>query len=684
MTSEIRPINLDDDLTYIKGIGPTLSQAFKTLGIETVRDLIYFAPRRYDDYSNLLKVKEFKPGLISAKLTINNINAKYVRRGLHITEALGSDESGSVKLVWFNQPYRAKNIKTNISYYVSGKFGLSSGRMLIVNPALEVESDFPINTNGILPIYKTNKNLTVNQIRKSIRAVYGHNFKVDDYMPSVIIKEEKLISLADALKNLHFPKSTLDLTNARLRLSFDEIFALSLVSFKNREILKKEHANVVDIDVELAKKFIKKLPFDLTDSQRAVIWQIYLDLAKESPMNRLLEGDVGSGKTVVALMSALMVMNKGWQVAFLAPTEVLAKQHANTIFKLLKGLGLEKQVGLLVGSMSASQKKMVKEKLAKKEILLIVGTHALLESDVSLSRLALLIVDEQHRFGVNQRKVLQRNAKTTPHLLTLSATPIPRSLALTFFGELSISRLSEKPFKSTEITTEIVAESNINHVYDVIEKQIKDGHQVFVVCPLIIQNESKSRRKDVYSVYDELKEVFPRFKLGLLHGKLSADEKDKVLSDFVSKKLDLIVSTTVIEVGVDVPNATVMAIFDSESFGLAQLHQLRGRVGRGESSSYCFLIGDEDISKNERMNSLVKLTNGFELAEVDLKIRGPGAFYGLSQHGLSDLRFTEFSNLDYIKRVKKIAQQFFKTFHLSDFKQLDDKVSELASIRTLD
>ncbi len=684
MSEMFSSINLDDNLSLIKGVGPSLSNNFKTLNINTVRDLIYYAPRRYDDYSELLKVKQFKPGLISAKLTINNVSGRYVRRGLHITEALGSDETGSVRLVWFNQPYRVKNIKNGVVYYVSGKFGLSSGRMLIVSPAIEIESDFPINTNGILPVYKTNKNLTITQIRRSIRAIYSRNFKIKDYMPPIVIKQEGLISLAAALKNLHFPKSQEDLSLARLRLSFDEIFALSLVSFKNREILKNEHANVVEIDVDLAKKFIKKLPFNLTDSQRAVIWRIYLDLAKDRPMNRLLEGDVGSGKTVVALMSALMVMNKGWQVAFLAPTEVLAKQHANTIFKLLKGLGLEKKVGLLVGSMSLNQKKIVKEKLAKNEILLIVGTHALLESDVSLKQLALLIVDEQHRFGVNQRKILQLNADTIPHLLTLSATPIPRSLALTLFGELSISRLTEKPHQSTNIKTEIIAESNINHAYSVIEQEIKQGHQVFVVCPLIIKSETKSRRKDVHSVYQELGEVFPKFRLGLLHGKLSADEKDRVLSDFVTKKLDLVVSTTVIEVGVDVPNATVMVIFDAESFGLAQIHQLRGRVGRGKHSGFCFLIGDEDILKNERMNSLVRLSSGFELAEVDLKLRGPGAFYGLSQHGLTDLKFTEFSNLEFIKKVKTVALRFFTDNRISDFKDLDDKVSELASIRTLD
>ena len=337
-------LKLSDSLTKVGGIGPTLNRAFESLGIENIGDLIYYAPRRYDDYSNLLQVKNFKPGLISARLRINNIKSRYVRRGLHITEALGSDETGTVRLVWFNQPYRSKNIKPDVEYYVSGKFGLTSGRLSIISPSLELESEFPISTNGILPIYKTNKNISVTQIRRAIKAVYSYKFSLNDYIPQSIISQQNLININLALRNLHFPKSFSDLESSRRRLSFDEIFALSLVSLKNRSQLKKDHGYKVKTDVELAKKFINRLPFKLTDSQRKVIWQIYLDLAKEVPMNRLLEGDVGSGKTVVALMCALMVMNNDWQVVFIAPTEVLAKQHFRVIVDLLRSLKLESKV----------------------------------------------------------------------------------------------------------------------------------------------------------------------------------------------------------------------------------------------------------------------------------------------------------------------------------------------------
>ncbi len=677
-------ITLDSQLTYIKGIGPVLGQALASLGIITVKDLIYYAPRRYEDFSNLVEIKDFRPGLISTKLIINNVVGRYVRNGLHITEALGSDETGSVKLIWFNQPYRQKSIKTGVNYYVSGKFELSSRRFSIMNPALELESDFPIVTNAILPVYKVNKNISVNQIRRSIRNVFNQVDQIEDFMPSDLIKKTKIENLTTALRNLHFPESIEDLDKAKYRLSFDEIFSLTLVSLKNRDLLKKNHSSIVEFNSALAQKFVGLLPFKLTNSQREVIWRIYQDLEHDLPMNRLLEGDVGSGKTVVALMAALMVMNKKWQTVFLAPTEVLARQHYETITKLLAQLNLESKVDLLVGSMTKKQKELVKDRLKSNEILLVVGTHALLEEDVKLNNLAFLIVDEQHRFGVEQRKKLQVNSTKIPHLLTLSATPIPRSLALTFFGELSISRLSEKPNETTQVETKVVSETNINSVYDVIKKEMTLGHQVFVVCPLIIKSNIGQSKNDVNSIYNELTRLFPKFRLGLMHGKLPAKEKEAVMRQFVRHELDLIVSTTVIEVGVDVPNATVMAIFNSDSFGLAQLHQLRGRIGRSDLKSYCFFIGDDDITKNERIKSLVKLNNGFELAEIDLKMRGPGAFFGLSQHGLTDLKFVEFSDLSFIRSVKAVAQQFFETGELQKYKQLNNKVNQLSSIKTLD
>ncbi len=677
-------LSLDNNLSDVPGLGPVLVESLRSISLNSIRDLLYYVPRRYEDYSNLLKINQLNPGLVSLKLTINQLSTKYVRRGLHITEALASDETGTVRLVWFNQPYRAKSIKKSEPYFVSGKFELSSSRFAIMNPAMELVSDFPISTNRIIPVYRIGKNISMRQIRHAIRAVFKNNVIIDETLPSSIVVREKIISLKDALYSIHFPENILALDKARYRLGFEEVFALSLASSKNKDILKASHSKIIEFDVDLAKRFVGSLPFKLTDSQRKIIWQIYLDLAKDLPMNRLVEGDVGSGKTVVALMSSLMVVKGGWQVVFMAPTEVLARQHFNTITNLLQALNLSNKVALLVGSQSAKQKSQIKKQILDKELLIIVGTHALLENDVVIDSLALVIVDEQHRFGVKQRKILQLKSGSMPHLLSLSATPIPRSLALTLFGELSISRLIEKPKQRLPIVTKIVVDNDLDQVYKQMQSEMDQGRQIFVVCPLITESESY-KRSDVDSVYKKLStEIFSKNNLGYLHGKMKANEKNDVMNDFINKKLDLIVSTTVIEVGVDVPNATIMLIYNADHFGLAQIHQLRGRVGRGKNQGYCFLTGDKTILKNERIQQLETLDDGFKLAEVDLRLRGPGALYGISQHGALDLRFADLNDTQLILKARKSADDFIDSKEsLLEYRELNNKVNYLSRISSL-
>ncbi len=677
-------LNLDSQLLDVKGIGQVFIKNLNSIGISTVEQLLFYVPRRYDDYSNILSIVNLKPGLVSVEVVINQISGRYVRGGLHITEALASDSTGSIRLVWFNQPYRVKSILKDVPYFVSGKFELRSSRFAIMNPSVELVSDFPVNTARIIPVYRANRNISVRQIRQAIAIIFKNDINISETLPPDIIQDNQLITLKEALYLIHFPESFARLDQAKYRLSFEEVLALSLASIRNKAQLKKSHSKVVEFKADLAQKFVGLLPFKLTDSQKKVIWQIYLDLQKDLPMNRLVEGDVGSGKTVVALMAALMVMAKNWQIVFMAPTEVLARQHAKTVNDLLVPLGLEDKVALLVGSQSVKEKQLIKQKLKANKILFIIGTHALLEPDVLMDNLALIIVDEQHRFGVEQRKVIQLKAGSMPHLLSLSATPIPRSLALTLFGELAISRLLEKPAKMLKIKTKIVVEDDINSVYLAMRRQIDKGRQIFVVCPQIV-TDNFFHGKSVEVIYDQFrKETFKNYRLGLLHGKMKPKDKNIIMDNFVQHELDIIVSTTVIEVGVDVPNATVMVILDADQFGLAQIHQLRGRIGRGANQGYCFLVGDYSIKQNPRIKYLEKLDDGFELAELDLKLRGPGALYGLSQHGTLDLRFTDLEDIVLIKSARKAAENFMKLpNNLVQYKKLNEKVIYLSKISNL-
>ncbi len=672
------------ELTELKGVGPAVAKKFAVLGIKNVGDLVRYFPRRYEDYSQVTPISKLMPGEVSIRASIKQAKGRYVRRGMHVTEAVASDDTGSVRLTWFNQPYRETALKPNQEYFISGTFALGRGRLSITNPSVELVSDFPLNTARIVPIYRETKGLNSRQIRAAVRQALPLMRKLPETLPAWIIKQETLIARAAAVEAMHFPENTDMLEVAKKRLGFEEVFELVLASLMTKYELQSEQAPAVAFDEKIAKDFVARLPFQLTDAQRKVIWQIYQDMQKPHPMNRLVEGDVGSGKTVVAAMAALMVLHHGHQVAFMAPTELLARQHAETLVKLLQPVGLDHTVGLLVGGMKNDQKERARQHMADDNIRFILGTHALIQESVDMHSLELIVIDEQHRFGVEQRKKLMSKAGHMPHVLSLTATPIPRSLALTLYGELDVSILDTKPAGRQPIETHITSPSSRKQLNESIEKELLAGRQMFVVCPLI----SESSMLDVNSaekIYEQFsKKDFKNWRVGLLHGKMKPAEKNEVMQKFVAHQLDILVSTTVIEVGVDVPNATVMLIEGAERFGLAQIHQLRGRVGRSSYQGYCYLMMSDNSAPSKRLRALEQSNDGFRLAELDLELRGPGAIYGQMQHGALDLNIAKLTDVKLIASARQAAQKFIdKHEDLVQYTELHNRVAKLQAVTNL-
>lgn len=677
-------MTLDSSVEELRGVGPALVKKLKALGIRSIFDLIDYIPRRYDDYSQLQTISQLQPGPVSLRVTIKQAKGRYARRGLHITEAVASDETGSVKLVWFNQPYRAAALKSNMEYFISGEFGFNYRQLSITNPSVELASNFPVNTARILPVYRETKGLTSKQIRKAVYHALPLIKKLPETLPSWLIKQEKLMSRAEAYRSLHFPDSADELAKARKRLGFEEVFRLSLASLLVKKENERADALSVPFDKKLAQQFVKHLPFDLTDGQRRAVWAVYKDIEKQHPMNRLLEGDVGSGKTVVAAMSAVMTMSTNYQVALIAPTELLARQHADTMTTLLEPLGMSDRVQLLVGGMTSKQKQNLKSAIKKRSGTLLIGTHALLESDVLPKKLALIVVDEQHRFGVEQRKRLMKKSKAAPHVLSMTATPIPRSLALTLYGEMDVTLLTEKPGNRKPIKTELITPSDRPKIYKHIEQELENGRQAFIVCPLVSESDALPV-KSAEEVYDSLKKgTFKSRHVGLLHGKMKPAEKDAIMQQFVTGKIDILVSTTVVEVGVDVPNATVMLVENPERFGLAQLHQLRGRVGRSEHQGHCYLMLSDAQQPSRRLRAIANSQDGFRLAELDLDIRGPGAIYGTMQHGALDLRIAKLTDVALISAARSAAKAFIdKGEDLLKYKELHQHITQLQKVTQL-
>lgn len=677
-------MTLERPLTEVRGVGPELAKKLETLNISTINDLVTNYPRKYEDYSHVSTIQNIKPGIVTIKATIKQAVGRYVRRSMHITEAIASDDTGSVRLVWFNQPYRAGAIKHDVEYYISGEFALRRQRLSILNPSAELVSSFPVNTARIVPIYRETKGLKSLQIRKIIRECVPLVRALPETLPEWILQERKLVSRAQALEMLHFPQNARELEKARQRLGFEEVFELTLAALLNKHDLLTEESLRIPFEEKLAKDFVGHLPFTLTDAQRKAVWQIFLDMQKSTPMNRLLEGDVGSGKTVVAAMAAVMAMKQGFQVALMAPTEILARQHAETIYDLLAPLGMAEKLSLLVGGMKANQKTEAHNRIKAGEIQCIIGTHALIQEKVDMHRLGLIIVDEQHRFGVEQRKVMQKKAGHMPHVLSMTATPIPRSLALTLYGELDITVIETKPAGRKPIVTKICSPNSRKQLYEKVEQQLEAKRQMFVVCPLITESNSLSARSAEAVFKDLSTKTFKHRRVGLLHGKMKPAEKEAIMQQFMRHELDILVSTTVIEVGVNVPNATVMLIENAERFGLAQIHQLRGRVGRSDHQGYCFLMMGDSSKPSRRLQALEQVYDGFRLAELDLEIRGPGAIYGTMQHGTLDLRIAKLTDTSLISAARKMAQEFIdKQENLLKYKHLAERVKAVRAVTNL-
>lgn len=675
-------MDLSSSVEKIKGVGPETAKKLAKLGVETISDLLTFWPRRYDDYSEVLPIIKIKPGAVTVKAQIESIKTKRVRRGMHITEAVIRDETSAIRVVWFNQPYREKYFKAGKEYYFSGLYDFSFNRYVLQNPTVEEAKEFTANTARIVPIYPQTKGLDSRDIRKAVTEITSMFQELPETLPDWISKEHDFMSYAEAAYQLHWPENQTKLAEARDRIGFEEVFAYVLAGQLNKKQIEDEIALPIQFSQNFAKEYTEALPFELTPEQKKASWDILQDIEQERPMNRLLEGDVGAGKTVVAAMAAYMAAKQGVQTAIMAPTELLARQHAATLADLLEPLGIT--IGLLTSALKGKSKTTIKAQLQEGSLNIVVGTHALLQESVAFHRLGFIVIDEQHRFGVKQRQKLVDKAHKIPHILSMTATPIPRSLALTVYGELDISIIKEKPKNRLPIETTIWSPNSRAQLYQIIDDEIKAGRQVFVVCPLIDDSEG-SEVKSVNAEVRRLKQgEFKHRRIGTLHGKMKDEEKAEIMQQFAESKLDILVSTTVIEVGIDIPNASVMLIEGTDQFGLAQLHQLRGRVGRGEHQGYCYLIPSTSQKPSRRLRAMETTNDGFKLAEMDLEIRGPGAIYGSKQHGSLDLKIANITDLSLIKNAKESARQFInKQEELKNYPQLQKRVQKSLSLTYL-
>lgn len=675
-------MNLTTSLSKIKGVGEKTAKQLSDAGLLTVRDLINFLPRAYEDYSELSLISDIKPGNVTIKARCEKISTRQVRRGLKITTATLYDDTGRVQAVWFNQPYRATQLKSGEEFYFSGQFEFNYNRYQLSNPSAEKVSDMPVQTDRILPVYKSISGLKTPLVRKLLSELRPLMSMMPDTLPDEYIRNEKLVGRGTALLYMHFPDSLKQVQQAKERLAFEELFSLILASQLNREENQKLKGRSIKFDQKVVKEFVGQLPFKLTNAQRIAAWDILQDLERSTPMNRLLQGDVGSGKTVVAGLVARQVAHVGLQTALMAPTEILASQHASTLDRMLAPFGVK--IGLLTGSVKGKARQALLSAINDGNVQVIVGTHALIQSTVKFHRLGFVVIDEQHRFGVTQRQELLKKSEFMPHMLTTTATPIPRSLALTVYGELDISVLNERPSDRKKIITKIWSPNSRKQLYSMVDEQLSQGRQAYVVCRLIDNNPS-NEQKSVQAEYERLNvAIFKHRKIGLLHGKLKPEEKDDVMRKFASGDIDILVSTTVIEVGVDVPNATVMLIEDADKFGLAQLHQLRGRVGRSSHQSYCYLVMGSSAKPTRRLREVESSDDGFYLAEVDLQLRGPGEIYGRAQHGDLNLQIASLADTKLITRVQKIAKQWvIDGLRLSDYPELARDVEKYQRLTTL-
>jgi ATP-dependent DNA helicase RecG len=675
-------MNVGAPLEQVKGVGEKTGAQFEAAGLRTVYDLIHFLPRAYEDFSHVTAIADIRPGKLTIKARCEKIATRPVRRGLRITTATLADETGKLQAVWFNQPYRETQLKSGEEFYFSGEFEFNYNKYQLSNPSAEKVSEMPVQTDRILPTYRAIHGLKTPLVRKVLNELRPLMTMLPETLPDTIVRSEKLISNGQALLGMHFPETIEDISKAKERIGFEELFALLLASQLNRIENQKLKGWKIPFEQSVVKSFVTNLPFELTGAQRIAAWDILQDFEKEIPMNRLLQGDVGSGKTVVAGLAARQAAHEGFQTALMAPTEILASQHAETLNTLLSPFGV--RVGLLTGSVKGKARAALYEAIENGEVDVVVGTHALIQSTVHFHRLGFVVIDEQHRFGVNQRQALLSKSQYMPHLLAMTATPIPRSLALTVYGELDVSILNELPKNRKPIATKIWSPNSRPQLYKIIDEQLTEGRQAYVICSLI-DNNPDNELKSVQAEFKRLdQKEFKHRRIGLLHGKLKSVEKEAVMRQFSEGQLDILVSTTVVEVGVDVPNATVILIEDADRFGLAQLHQLRGRVGRSSFQSYCYLMVSSSKAPSQRLKEIEKSNDGFYLAEVDLKLRGPGEIYGRAQHGELNLQVASLADTKLIARAQKAAKAFVADgADLLQYTQLHTDVERYQRLTTL-
>jgi ATP-dependent DNA helicase RecG len=661
-------ISLDSPVNELHGVSDTYAKRLGRLGVATIRDLLYLFPHRYDDFSALKTIDKLEYGEeVTIIGTVWETQQRTSRRGQSLVTSTVSDGTGVVQATWFNQPYLVNRLKRGKQIVISGKVDEYLGRLAFSSPIWEPLDKELIHTKRLVPVYPLTRGVGARWLRRLMKRTTDYwSLRLPDHLPLAMREKRNLLNLEAAIQQIHFPDNWETVKRARRRLAFDELLMIQLGVLKQRHEWRERPAQPVQIDVPLLRTFLESLPFTLTQAQEKTLSEILEDLQEPKPLSRLLQGDVGSGKTVVAAAAMLMTVGSDMQAVLMAPTEILAEQHYNNLGKLwgelwLPGVTkLTSHLRLLTGSLRQSEKEGIYDEIASGEAKIIVGTHALIQEGLGFRNLGLAVIDEQHRFGVAQRASLRQKGHN-PHVLVMSATPIPRTLALTIYGDLDISVIDELPPGRKEIVTQWMKPRERERAYGFLRSRVEESQQAFIICPLIEESEKIQAKAAVEEHRRLQEEVFPELRLGLLHGRMKAEEKEAVMRGFYQGALDVLVSTPVVEVGIDVPNATVMLIEGADRFGLSQLHQFRGRVGRGEQQSYCLLLADSPSDMGEQRLQIIESTqDGFKLADEDLKMRGPGEFFGTRQSGLPDLKVARLSDVGVLEEARAAAKEIFQ------------------------
>jgi ATP-dependent DNA helicase RecG len=659
---------LSSPITELRGVSDGYARRLSRLGVETIHDLLYLFPHRYDDYSALETIDKLQYGQeVTIIGTVRETRERTSKRGQNLVTSTVSDGTGTVEATWFNQPYLARRLRPGKQIVISGKVDQYLGQITFSSPTWEPLDEELIHTGRLVPIYPLTRGLAARWLRRLVKKTSDYwSLRLPDHLPPEVREQHGLLDLETAIRQIHFPDNWETLREARRRLAFDELLMIQLGVLRQRHDWEARTGQPVRIDRELLRTFLESLPFSLTAAQERVLSQVLDDLRKPTPMSRLLQGDVGSGKTVVAAAAMLVTAASGMQAVLMAPTEILAEQHYASLESLWEELwlpGLKKlssELRLLTGSLKPSDKARIYEELESGAARVVVGTHALIQEGLDFDNLGLVVIDEQHRFGVTQRASLRQKGHN-PHVLVMSATPIPRTLALTLYGDLDISTIDELPPGRKEIVTRWLKPIERERAYTFLRARVEESQQAFIICPLVEESEKIEAKAAVEEHRRLQEEVFPDLRLGLLHGRMTAEEKEVVMRDFYRGELDILVCTPVVEVGIDVPNATVMLIEGADRFGLAQLHQFRGRVGRGEQQSYCLLLAESPTGGGEqRLEIIANTQDGFKLADEDLAMRGPGEFFGTRQSGLPDLKVARLSDMRVLEEARAAAQEIYE------------------------